>query len=70
MNRVRRLLPVLSAILLLWGLVFTAYSLVSTGGHVDRYTGFSVILALVGALGLYKTLKGSSKDLNESTLDR
>ena len=70
MSPVKRFIAVLATIFLIWGLVFTAYSLVSTGGHVDRFTGFSVVLALVGALGLYKTRKSSSKDLEEPTLDR
>jgi hypothetical protein len=39
------------------GIAFTAFSLAWTQGRVDLFTGFSIAIALVGAIGLFKTLK-------------
>jgi hypothetical protein len=48
---------ILSSVVMALGIAFTAFSLVWTRGRLDLFTGFSIAIALVGAIGLFKTLK-------------
>jgi hypothetical protein len=61
MTPTRRLLAALFSMVLLWGIFFTIGFLFLSKGRFDLLTAFSIALALVGAVGLFKVLKPSRK---------
>jgi hypothetical protein len=46
------------------GIAFTTFSLAWTQGRIDLATGFSIAITLIGAVGLFKTLKVSKTSPN------
>jgi len=47
----------LSSVVMISGIAFTVFSLAWTQGRIDLFTGFSIAIALLGAVGLFKILK-------------
>jgi hypothetical protein len=54
----------LSSAVIVVGIAFTTFSLAWTQGRIDLATGFSIAITLIGAVGLFKTLKVSKTSPN------
>jgi hypothetical protein len=54
----------LSSAVIVVGIAFTTFSLAWTQGRIDLATGFSIAIILIGAVGLFKTLKVSKTSPN------